>query len=240
MMVVNCLRYASYHPAFDPVRPWARCRECGHGFANPRPAPEALRRAYEEDPPPAHLASFPYDRLVLWSDIVHALWERRPGGDFLDVGTAAGALAGVAMDYGYRVVGLNLHPAYEAPVRRLGAEFVRGDLLTAELGGRRFDVIALGDVIEYPPDPVRALARVKALLEPGGLVWLSTPNHEGVWTRALRDRDAMWLEGEHLQFFSLRSLRRLAESQGLRLVDYRLSRRFVGSAEVMLEEASAG
>jgi SAM-dependent methyltransferase len=175
MMVVNCLRYASYHPAFDPVRPWARCRECGHGFANPRPAPEALRRAYEEDPPPAHLASFPYDRLVLWSDIVHALWERRPGGDFLDVGTAAGALAGVAMDYGYRVVGLNLHPAYEAPVRRLGAEFVRGDLLTAELGGRRFDVIALGDVIEYPPDPVRALARVKALLEPGGLVWLSKP-----------------------------------------------------------------
>jgi glycosyltransferase involved in cell wall biosynthesis/SAM-dependent methyltransferase len=233
MMVVNCLPFTHYHPSINPVRRWVRCSTCGHGFANPRPSPAALREAYR-DPPPAHLLAWNYERLTLWSDIVHDLWRHRPTGDFLDVGVANGALAGVAQDFGYRVCGLDVHPAYADAVRRLGVEFVLGDICTHDFGCRRFDVVALGDVIEHVAEPRTALARVAALLKADGLVWLSTPNYEGVWTRALRERDAMWLEGEHLQYFCLRSLRRLADEVGLEVVDYRLSKRFVGCAEVIL------
>ena len=137
--------------------------------------------------------------------------------------------------------GLDLHPAYAEHVARLGVEFIQGDICTCDLGGRQFDVIALGDVLEHVAEPRPALARVAALLNPGGLIWLSTPNHEGVWTRSLGDRDPMWKEGEHLQYFCRRSLMRLLAEQGLEVVDYRLSKRFVGCMEMLIERsASAG
>jgi 2-polyprenyl-3-methyl-5-hydroxy-6-metoxy-1,4-benzoquinol methylase len=254
MMVVNCLAFNHYHPSIHPIRRWVKCAACGHGFANPRPTAAALHQAFQ-DPPPPHLLPWTYDRLTLWSDIVHDLWSRHRhqlghglqtmpqlgGGDgaqFLDVGTANGALAGVALDFGYRVYAIDIHPGYAEHVRRLGVEFVLGDVSTYDFGSRRFDIIALGDIIEHLADPRGALAKVASLLKPDGLIWLSTPNHEGVWTRALRDRDAMWLEGEHLQYFSLRSLARLCHDQGLRLVDYRLSKRFIGCAEVIAQRAA--
>jgi 2-polyprenyl-3-methyl-5-hydroxy-6-metoxy-1,4-benzoquinol methylase len=197
-----------------------------------------VREAYR-DPPPPHLMTWTYDRLTVWSDIVHELWTRCPGGDLLDVGVGTGALAGVAQDFGYRVCGLDIHPAYAESVRRLGVEFLLGDVAGFDFGPRRFDVITLGDVIEHVADPRAVLARIVQIVKPNGLVWVSTPNHEGVWTRSLRERDAMWLEGEHLQFFCLRSLSRLARDLGLAIVDYRLSKRFVGCAEVMLARRTA-
>jgi 2-polyprenyl-3-methyl-5-hydroxy-6-metoxy-1,4-benzoquinol methylase len=153
----------------------------------------------------------------------------------LDVGVGNGGLAGVAMDYGYQVCGLDVHPAYADTVRRLGIEFLVGDFGSYDFGQRRFDVIALGDVIEHLPDPRRVMAKTASLLNRGGLIWLSTPNYEGVWTRMVRERDAMWLEGEHLQLFCLRSLRRLVEDHGLTITDYRLSKRYIGCAEVLIE-----
>jgi tetratricopeptide (TPR) repeat protein/2-polyprenyl-3-methyl-5-hydroxy-6-metoxy-1,4-benzoquinol methylase len=235
MMVINCLPFNHYHPAIHPVRRWVRCIECGHGFANPRPSAAALREAYL-DPPPAHLLSWTYDRLTIWAEIVHELWKLRPGGDFLDVGVGNGALAGVAMDFGFRASGIDIHPAYADPVRRLGVEFCVGDFATFDFGGRKFDVIALGDVIEHLAEPRQVFSHVVSLLKPGGVIWLSTPNFEGVWTRSLREQDAMWMEGEHLQFFSLKSLQWLTRKFGLSLNDYRLSKRFVGCAEVIIRE----
>jgi tetratricopeptide (TPR) repeat protein/SAM-dependent methyltransferase len=236
IMVVNCLPFNHYHPVFHPVRRWVRCEGCGHGFANPRPTASALTEAYR-DPPPAHLLSWSYDRLTLWSDIVHELWQRRPGGDFLDVGTGNGGLTGVAIDFGYRVCGLDVHPAYADHVRRLGAEFLLGDLIVFDFGSRKFDVIALGDVLEHIADPRLAIRKVASLMKTDGLIWLSTPNYEGVWTRSLGEKDAMWMEGEHLQFFSLRSLARLMNDHGLRIIDYRLSKRYVGCAEVIINRS---
>ena len=113
-----------------------------------------------------------------------------------------------------------------------------GDICTYDFAGRQFDVVVLGDVIEHVTEPRLALARVAALLTPKGLLWLSTPDHEGVWTRMMGDADPMWLEGEHMQFFCQRSLRRLLVEQNLDVVDYRLSKRFKGCMEIIAERAS--
>jgi 2-polyprenyl-3-methyl-5-hydroxy-6-metoxy-1,4-benzoquinol methylase len=135
---------------------------------------------------------------------------------------------------------MDVHGAYADGVRRLGVEFVLGDASTFDFGGRRFDVITLGDVVEHMPDPRALMRNMASHLKPGGLIWLSTPNYEGVWTRALRERDAMWMEGEHLQMFCLRSLRRLVEDHDLAVLEYRLSKRYVGCAEVMIQESQGG
>jgi 2-polyprenyl-3-methyl-5-hydroxy-6-metoxy-1,4-benzoquinol methylase len=120
--------------------------------------------------------------------------------------------------------GLDLHPGYAERMRRLGIEFVVGDICSYDFSGQQFDFIVMGDVIEHVTDPRQALAKAAALLKPAGLLWLSTPDHEGAWTRVMDDADPMWLEGEHMQYFSQRSLRRLLAEQGLAVLDYRLSK----------------
>jgi 2-polyprenyl-3-methyl-5-hydroxy-6-metoxy-1,4-benzoquinol methylase len=187
------------------------------------------------DPAPAHLLTVNYTTLTIYSDIVNRLYQRRPSGDWLDVGPASGGLAAVAMDFGYRVTGLDIHSGYADHVRRLGVEFLLGDIAEYDFRGRQFDVISMGDVIEHVLDPIQVIARVASLLKPGGVLWLSTPNCEGVWTRIVKEKDVMWKEGEHIHYFSLRSLNRLLNDQGLKAVDYNLSKRFVGCAELTIE-----
>ena len=237
MQVINCLPLASYHPAYHPVRRWSQCRECGHGFANPRPTLAAMNEA-SLDPPPAHLTQFSYDQMTVKSDILHALWTRKPGGTLLDVGTANGTTASVALDFGFSVVGMDIHSGYAKQVADMGVEFIEADVTTCELGGRTFDVILMGDVIEHVVDAKATIENVKRLLNPGGLLWLSTPNYEGAWTRAMKAADPMWMEGEHIHYFSLRSLKRLLSDCGLNVVDYRLSKRYVGCAEIIAEAAA--
>src|SRR5207249_3555787 len=133
-----------------------------------------------------------YGRLPAWSDIVHALWERHPRGDFLDVGVGSGGLAGVAREFGYRVCGVDVHPAFAEPVGRLGVEFLLGDAGTHDFGNRRFHVIALADVLQHLADPRAVLARLVSRLQPDGVVWLSTPNCAGAWARSQQDRNPRW------------------------------------------------
>jgi hypothetical protein len=52
------------------------------------------------------------------------------------------------------------------------------------------------------------------------------------------DADPMWLEGEHMQYFCQRSLRRLLDDQGLAILDYRLSMRYRGCMELLVERRS--
>jgi SAM-dependent methyltransferase len=234
MMVVCYLEWSVYHPSFSPVRRWVQCQACGHGFANPRPVKSAIEEAFR-DPPPAHLLTWQYGTLTTYSDIVNRLWQRRPSGDWLDVGVASGGFAAVAMDFGCRATGLDFHPGYADHVRRLGVEFLLGDIAEYDFRGRRFDVVSMGDVIEHVADPKKVIAGVASILKPGGLIWLSTPNYEGVWTRAMREKDGMWKEGEHLHFFCLRSLNRLLRDHRLKAVDYHLSKRFTGCAELTIE-----
>jgi tetratricopeptide (TPR) repeat protein len=230
LAVVSLLLGQIYHPAFHPVRRWVGCAECGHAFANPRPAAAALDEAHR-GPLPQRI-TWDYQKMLVAGETVEALWQHRPGGDFLDVGVAEGSLAGVAQDFGYRVCGLDRHAGYAEAVRHLGVEFVRADVVEHDFGERHFDVIALGNVVAQCPDPRRVMSRVVSLLRPGGLVWLSTPDRAGVWARAQGEKDGTWLEGEHLHYFSRRSLTALLNEQRLVPDAFRLSKSSRGSIEL--------
>lgn len=234
--VVNGLLMNCYHEAIDPIRRWVACLACGHGFANPRPAPRALRAAYAE-PPPDHLTRVDYASFLRASDLVRELWDRRPGGRFLDIGAAQGILAGVAREFGYEATAVDLNPSHGPSCRAFGVEFLLGEITDMDLGDRRFDVIAAGDVIEHVAHPRRLAEAISRHLAPGGIAWISTPNREGAWSRRLGHNDPMWLETEHLHFFTRRSLARLLSEAGLAATSYRLSPRYVGGSESIVERA---
>jgi SAM-dependent methyltransferase len=94
----------------------------------------------------------------------------RPGDRLLDVGAGAGAIALAARERGYQVSAVD---ASAAMVARLGAELpdVRvADAAALPYAEAGFDVVTAGFVLHILSDPAAALAEIRRVLRPGGLV----------------------------------------------------------------------
>ena len=86
-----------------------------------------------------------------------------------------------------------------------------------------FDVITMFDVIEHVPDPTRDMQVVWAMLKPGGLFIVSTPNIDGLFPRlSLKVAGALdyWPHPEpphHLYQFSVRTLSAMLAKAGFKV-----------------------
>jgi SAM-dependent methyltransferase len=136
-----------------------------------------------------------------------------PPGALLELGAGAGFALEAARTAGWQAHGLELSGAAVTWGReRLGIE--------AEVGGfddlrddARWDVIAAFQTIEHLPNVRDALRRIHRALRPGGVTFLTTPDHGSLNRRLLR---GLWpsYRPEHLLYFDARSLRRLLEEEG--------------------------
>src|SRR5581483_1316461 len=162
-----------------------RCRRCGLHRTDPPPYQgladaerfysqgsgggegEALDLTGEIDPEMQALAS----RLA--EDILRQLAPFASAGRLLDVGCSTGALLAAAQQHGYEVAGVEVNQAAAQYARqRTGAPVATGSLESEELPERSFDVITLNHVFEHVVDPPALLARIQALLKPGGLLFI--------------------------------------------------------------------
>lgn len=103
-------------------------------------------------------------------------------GRLLDVGCGAGLAAEAFARLGYDVLGIDAaaDPVAAAAAHAEGAGLAlayrvgTAETLVAE--GARFPVVTALEVIEHVADPARFLALLASLLEPGGVLFLSTLN----------------------------------------------------------------
>ena len=105
-----------------------------------------------------------------------------PGVEILDVGCGAGLLAEALAKQGFDVLGVDAG----AEVTEAARSHAQGQELSLEYRnataeelvqeGLKFPVITALEIIEHVADPVEFLRSLAALLEPGGLLFLSTLN----------------------------------------------------------------
>jgi len=200
-----------------------KCGDCGLVRQDTRPlAAEAIYDGdyYATNNPKGGYANYFLDSNVnrrTFRDRIRAI-EQRYGrrGRLLDVGCALGDFLLEAKASGWDVEGVEISAFAATQARARGLRVATGRLEELDLPAASFDVITLYDSVEHLTDPVAALAAVRRLLVPGGIVHLVTPNVGGLQARLLQRFWYHYKPGEHLFYFAPRTLRATLEAAGLR------------------------
>ncbi len=156
-------------------------------------------------------------RLAEWLDDLIMRLPPRPGGRVLDVGCGEGRTLEQLRDLGWQVEGVDFDPRAARSAGTRGIPVRVGTLADQQYPGSCFDAVVHRHVIEHVPDPVAFLAECRRVLRPGGRLALLTPNAKSLGHTRF---GAAWRGLEpprHLQVFTPDSLRRAAETSGLRV-----------------------
>ena len=203
------------------------CTGCGLAYVSPQPTPEQLEELYARMYH-ADRKSLDDGTVTRFSDaerLGYRISRRLPrlgayksGGKLLDIGTNDGLFLINAKNAGYEVYGVEISPsAAELAARKSGAPVVSGALsdFIARYPDLRLDVVTLWDVIEHFTDPMAELKKIFGLLNPGGILALSTVNRGSLRGSVYKDRWLGFTESpEHIFFFTPTVMRRLIKKAG--------------------------
>lgn len=169
-----------------------------------------------------------YQREIL-SRLERYLGDISPGARVLDAGCGTGRVSHWLEAKGYRVDAVDNCEEALAQARLIpsGVRFFLADLTDSalpELLGCKYEAVVAIEVIEHLYSPQRFLANIRGVLEPAGRLFLTTPYHgygknlllalTGRWDRHLQPE----CEGGHIKFWSRKSLCRLLEQTGFRIL----------------------
>jgi len=149
----------------------------------------------------------------------------------LEVGCSTGYMSRLMVERNCIVTGIELDPKAAECARRHCHEVHVRDLNTSDwivsMPPGAFDVVLFGDVLEHLIDPAGALLAIKDLLNSDGTLIVSLPNVVH-WITRLKllcgrfDYESVGtLDHTHLRFFTLKTARKLIESAGYRIVQFR-------------------
>lgn len=161
-------------------------------------------------------------------ELLLELAAQAPPGKVLDVGCSSGQFSERLRERGHYVVGIDAleHPDVHTRVDEFHLVDIQDGVPEVGTG---YDLIIAGDVIEHVRDPEELLAKLAALLGPGGRLLVSTPNISH-WYPRLRmvtgtfdyDRRGI-LDRTHLRFFSRGGFMRTVARSGLVIEELRYS-----------------
>lgn len=213
---------------FDVVE----CTECSFKHILPLPTTEDIdpmyRVNYYTEEKPLYLDHVRAD--LDWWQVVFAgrfdTFEKELHLDrrrILDVGSGPGFLLEFAKERGWSTLGIEPSARAAQHARGLGLEIVE-DFLTPrsarDLG--TFDVVHLSEVLEHVPEPGALLEVVHGLLNPGGLIYVETPNDYSPFQHVLRVSQgfAPWwvVPPHHVNYFNFDSLSGLLRRHGFEII----------------------
>ncbi len=188
-----------------------RCRSCTHVFCSPLPA--NLYKKYEDVVDDEYL-KHEKTRALSSREILKIIGKYKAKGQLLDVGCATGDFLVEAKRAGYEVEGLELSRWSASITRKKGFRVYEKTLefLSCARPGK-YDIVSLLGVIEHFENPKGEMEYIYELLAPGGVLVLWTGDVDSITSRALKKKWWYW-QGQHIQYFTHRSLNFLAESKG--------------------------
>ncbi|MGE3976916.1 MAG: class I SAM-dependent methyltransferase [Nitrospira sp.] len=211
-----------------PTRRYVRCPACDLVFLYPRPTRKSVEdyfcEAYDGDYGAVEACD---DRQPVYQSVLkHLSLYRSSPGALLDVGCGDGEFLLLCRRAGWDCTGIELSEQAATRAARKGLTILPLHALQGGEDGRRFDVVALINVLETVADPLIMLRQAADLLTPGGLLIVRATN--GLFHLPMR-APARWIgsrydQAFHWYLYTTRSLKTLMESVGLKVISLRNSR----------------
>ncbi len=193
-----------------------RCHNCTHVFCGP--IPKNLYKNYEDVVDKEYLRHAKTRELSAKA-VLKDIKQDVQSGILLDVGCATGDFLKAAKEFGYKVEGLELSHWSSKIARKNGMKIHRETLKSlSQKNPEKYDVITLWGVIEHFEYPAEEMKYLHRLLKKNGLLVVWTGDVDGLMSRILRRRWWYW-QGQHIQYFTHKSLNFLAEGRGFQHVN---------------------
>lgn len=143
-------------------------------------------------------------------------------GKMLDVGSALGDSLVEAQKLGWKeVYGVELSEFAAKKSAKRGLNIKAGTLKSAKYQSNFFDAVTMQDVIEHVSDPADEAKEIKRILKPSGFVFIVTPDIGGFWHKILGSLWYHYKPGEHIMYFSQKTLAKVLIDAGFKNVETR-------------------
>jgi SAM-dependent methyltransferase len=138
----------------------------------------------------------------------------------LEIGSSTGFFLEEAMAMGFHdVAGFEPSKDCYAHAREaVKCRIINSVYDPAALGGKTFDLACSFHVFDHLTDPIAALVSIKHCLNPGGYVLLVCHDVESWSAKLLGDHSPIF-DVEHIYLFSRKTVRKLFESVGFRILE---------------------
>jgi len=207
---------------FELTRPVVKCGACDLVFAAGKDVDTQYRDYDESYYQHGIYADYLGDRDAIHKNADRTLRELEKlvtGRSLLDVGCAAGFFLEAARARGWSVRGLDVSSyAPEYARRELRLDVESGSIESLTTTAPKYDVVSLWDTIEHLSRPDLALTNIRRLLNPGGLLALSTGDYGSLLRRVTRKRWRLFSDPTHNYFFDDATLGKLLNETGYELV----------------------
>jgi len=209
------------------------CLECGYAHILPVPDDAELKRIYRDEyfsmEKPDFIESLSKDRAwwnVLFDERLEFMESRLAQGSrrLLDVGCGQGFFLKRGAERGWRCLGVEPSKKAASYAGKLGLNVINNffDSQTMKEEGCHFNAAHISEVLEYVVDPLSILEGAYDLLDDGGIVCVVAPNDFSPVQKVLSERlgyKPYWLgPPNHINYFSLDSLKKLLKKAGFSIV----------------------
>jgi 2-polyprenyl-3-methyl-5-hydroxy-6-metoxy-1,4-benzoquinol methylase len=209
--------------------PIVECADCGMRFTDQAPCETVIGRYYQS----ADYVSHSDTKKGIINRIYHiarsytldqklSLVKKATGkrvGMHLDVGSGTGAFVHTMEVAGWSSVGVE--PDENA--RAIAAKKYGADIFPAghffSLPASTYDAITMWHVLEHVHRLDDYVVQLKALLSPGGKLFVAVPNYTSADAGKYKDYWAAYDVPRHLYHFSPKSMRKLMERHGLKVIE---------------------
>lgn len=193
-----------------------RCLSCSLVYANPQENVSKLLSGYEAVEDPEYIRTEKF-RMITLREHLKRIELFKQKGKLLDIGCFAGYFLSLAKKNGWNIYGIEPSIWARKIALQKGIFMIGKNIETVRLRKDFFDAVTLLDVIEHLSNPNKIIEKVYTCLKHGGIIALGTPNIESLFAKILGAK-CPFLIRMHLIFFSPKTLRKLLEKNGFRVV----------------------
>jgi SAM-dependent methyltransferase len=207
-----------------------KCEECGFGRTKPELKKTQIGSFYRKYYPLSKTNAkevresaydLPYFLSWIWGLNNSAHKYIKKTSNVLDIGSGSGVSLLEIKKMGAKGFGVEPDPNAQNLARDLGIKVFPGFITDNPFPGMKFDYVTASQVLEHEPDPINFLTSAKKKLNPGGQIILGFPNLDSFY-RKYFDREWLnWHIPYHINFFSKKSVIKLASKAGLKIKKYK-------------------